>query len=196
MKYQYLFICLIICSCTYLPKEKEDYNYLEDNSIRFIKTKNNTEILINKDNIFYLITMSDTKTTTTYDYLINLTTTQNIKINNLTIYTDDKINILFNNKKICIYKKELDQDNYQTCNFIYLHKIDNDFNITLYDNNILIYDAYTNFNYKFMYSLAKVWIDTINISEDTITTIILKDNDYQVEATKIRGKTIHKKPNS
>ena len=97
---------------------------------------------------------------------------------------------------ICIYKKELDQDNYQTCNFIYLHKIDNDFNITLYDNNILIYDAYTNFNYKFMYSLAKVWIDTITISEDTITTIILKDNDYQVEATKIRGKTIHKKPNS
>ena len=98
MKYQYLFICLILCSCTYLPKEKEDYNYLEDNSIRFIKTKNNTEILINKDNIFYLITMSDTKTTTTYDYLINLTTTQNIKINNLTIYTDDKINI----RKKCI----------------------------------------------------------------------------------------------
>ena len=104
MKYLYLFLCLTLCSCTYLPKEKEDYNFLEDNSIRFIKTKNNTEILINKDNIFYLIVMDSAKPSTTYDYLINLTTTQNIKINNLTIYTDDKVNILLTKKYVSIKK--------------------------------------------------------------------------------------------
>lgn len=193
MKYLLIILCLFLTSCT--KKEiKEDYNYLENNSIRFIRDKENTELLINKDDVFYQIILDKKISNTNYDYQIDLTKTNKININNINIWVDDKINIEFNSRHLCIYKKELDKDNYNKCDFIYLYKIDKDFYITLKDNNTLIYNSYTKFNYKFMYMLARVWIDTYTISTDTYTTITLKEKDYIVEYNKIRGKTIHKRP--
>ena len=56
MKYIYLIITLfLITGCTYKEDYKEDYNILEDNSIRFIKENNSTTFFINKYNIYYLL---------------------------------------------------------------------------------------------------------------------------------------------
>lgn len=194
MKYVYLMMSLLfLVSCEY-REEIEDYNYLDNNSIRFIKTGNDTELLINKDDIFYLIILDNKNSNIYYDYLIDMNNISSININNIIFNVNDKIEILFDDKKFCIYKKELDRDNYSDCDFIYLYKIDNDFYITLNNNiSVLFYDAYSSFNYRFMYMLSNVWIDSYTIDEDSYTTLTLKDNDYEVSSYKIRGKTIHKK---
>lgn len=194
MKYIYLMMSLLfLVSCEY-RKEIEDYNYLDNNSIRFIKIGNDTELLINKDDIFYLIILDNKNSNIYYDYLIDMNNISSININNIIFNVNDKIEILFDDKKFCIYKKELDRDNYSDCDFIYLYKIDDDFYITLNNNiSVLFYDSYSSFNYRFMYMLSNVWIDSYTIDVDSYTTLTLKDNDYEVSSYKIRGKTIHKK---
>ena len=79
------------------------------------------------------------------------------------------------------------------CDFIYLYNIDKDFYITL-NNNILVlfYDSYTKFNYKFMYELSRVWIDSYTIDSTSYTTLTLYEDNFNVYSYKIRGKTIHK----
>lgn len=194
MKYIYLMMSLLfLVSCEY-RKEIEDYNYLDNNSIRFIKIGNDTELLINKDDVFYLIILDNKNSDIYYDYLIDMNNISSININNIIFNVNDKIEILFDDKKFCIYKKELDRDNYSDCDFIYLYKIDDDFYITLNNNiSVLFYDSYSSFNYRFMYMLSNVWIDSYTIDEYSYTTLTLKDNDYEVSSYKIRGKTIHKK---
>lgn len=207
MKYIYLIIILfLITGCTYKEDYKEDYNILEDNSIRFIKENNNTTFLINKDNTYYLLPLSNTSFNEDVDYLIKINNTKyNIKykeeyilkndivLQDIEFKINDKIEIIINNKKFCIYLKELNRDNFIGCDFIYLYNIDKDFYITL-NNNILVlfYDSYTKFNYKFMYELSRVWIDSYTIDSTSYTTLTLYEDNFNISSYKIRGKTIHK----
>lgn len=196
MKKIYLLLPLLILlpSCTKYQKQSEDYNYLEENSIRFIKNKN-TSLLINKDNIYYLLSLEDHKEDVYRDHYINLKEIdKEITINDIQIKRNDKIEIILDNYNLCIYIKDIDKDNYKNCNFIYLYNIDKDFYITLNNNiEILFYDSYTKFNYKFLYHLSLVWIDTYTIDPSSYLTLTLKEDSYIVKADKIRGKTIHKK---
>lgn len=195
MKKIYLLLLLILLpSCTKYQKQSEDYNYLEENSIRFIKNKN-TSLLINKDNIYYLLSLEDHKEDVYRDYYINLKDIdKEITINNIQIKRNDKIEIILDNYNLCIYIKDIDKDNYKNCNFLYLYNIGKDFYITLNNNiEILFYDSYTKFNYKFLYHLSLVWIDTYTIDPSSYLTLTLKEDNYIVKADKIRGKTIHKK---
>lgn len=196
MKKIYLLLPLLILlpSCTKYQKQSEDYNYLEENSIRFIKNKN-TSLLINKDNIYYLLSLDNNKEDVYRDYYINLKEIdKEITINDIQIKKNDKIEIILDNYNLCIYIKDIDKDNYKNCNFIYLYNIDKDFYITLNNNiEILFYDSYTKFNYKFLYHLSLVWIDTYTIDPSSYLTLTLKEDSYIVKADKIRGKTIHKK---
>ena len=207
MKYIYLIITLfLITGCTYKEDYKEDYNILEDNSIRFIKENNSTTFLINKDNTYYLLPLSNTSFNEDVDYLIKINNTNynikykeeyilknNIVLQDVEFKINDKIEIIINNKKFCIYIKELNRDNFMDCDFIYLYNIDKDFYITL-NNNILVlfYDSYTKFNYKFMYELSRVWIDSYTIDSTSYTTLTLYEDNFNVYSYKIRGKTIHK----
>lgn len=195
MKKIYLLLLLILLpSCTKYQKQSEDYNYLEENSIRFIKNKT-TSLLINKDNIYYLLSLDNNKEDVYRDYYINLKDIdKEITINDIQIKKNDKIEIILDNYNLCIYIKDIDKDNYKNCNFIYLYNIDKDFYITLNNNiEILFYDSYTKFNYKFLYHLSLVWIDTYTIDPSSYLTLTLKEDSYIVKADKIRGKTIHKK---
>lgn len=207
MKYIYLIITLfLITGCTYKEDYKEDYNILEDNSIRFIKENNSTTFFINKDNTYYLLPLSNTSFNEDIDYLIKINNTNynikykeeyilknNIVLQDVEFKINDKIEIIINNKKFCIYLKELNRDNFMDCDFIYLYNIDKDFYITL-NNNILVlfYDSYTKFNYKFMYELSRVWIDSYTIDSTSYTTLTLYEDNFNVSSYKIRGKTIHK----
>ena len=195
MKKIYLLLLLILLpSCTKYQKQSEDYNYLEENSIRFIKNKT-TSLLINKDNIYYLLSLDNNKEDVYRDYYINLKDIdKEITINDIQIKKNDKIEIILDNYNLCIYIKDIDKDNYKNCNFIYLYNIDKDFYITLNNNiEILFYDSYTKFNYKFLYHLSLAWIDTYTIDPSSYLTLTLKEDSYIVKADKIRGKTIHKK---
>lgn len=211
MKYIILFITILfLYGCEYEDNKSEDYNFLEDNSLRFIKNEEDTSILINKDNIYYLLLLGQNNPNINVNYLIKY---QNIKTNNYTnreyllnkdlvindliFKINDKIEIIINNYTFCIYIKEINRDNFYNCDFIYLYNIDDDFYITL-NNNLLVlfYDAYTKFNYKFMYHLSTVWIDSYTISEETYTTITINQDNFEVISTKRRGKTIHKSLNS
>lgn len=195
MKKIYILLLLILLpSCTKYQKQIEDYNYLEENSIRFIKN-NHTSLLINKDNIYYLLSLEGHKEDIYHDYYINLKDIdKELTRNNIKIKRNDKIEIIIDNYTFCIYIKDLDKDNYKNCNFLYLYNINKDFYITLNNNiEILFYDSYTKFNYKFLYHLSLVWIDTYTIDPSTYLTITLKENNYIIKADKIRGKTIHKK---
>lgn len=196
MKKIYLLLPLLILlpSCSKYQKMSEDYNYLEENSIRFIKNKT-TSLLINKDNIYYLLSLDNNKEDIYKDHYINLKDIdKEITINDIQIKKNDKIEIILDNYNFCIYIKDIDKDNYKNCNFIYLYNIDKDFYITLNNNiEILFYDSYTKFNYKFLYHLSLVWIDTYTIDPSSYLTLTLKEDSYIVKADKIRGKTIHKK---
>lgn len=207
MKYLYLLLIIfLLTSCSSKENIKEDYNYLEDNSIRFIKMDNDVSLLINSDNKYYLLLLNEQNINISIDYLIKLkdveTNSSNIAyllddeliINDLVFRKNDKIEIILNNKNFCIYLKELDNNNYSKCDFIYLYNPDSSFYIDL-DSNLLIlfYDAYTKFNYRFMHELAEVWIDSYTISNNSYTTLTIYDDNFRVTSYKIRGKTIHKK---
>lgn len=205
MKYIFLIITLLLSGCTYKEKDKEDYNILPNNSIRFIKENNSTTFMINKDNNYYLLPLEDTYINN-IDYLIKIKDInyninykeeylldRDIVINDIVFRINDKIEIIINNKIFCIYIKELNKDNYSQCNFIYLYNIDKDFYITLSDNLlVLFYDTYTKFNYKFMYELSRVWIDSSSVGYDSYTTLTIYEDDFSITSYKIRGKTIHK----
>ena len=191
--------------CTFSNDYKEDYNILENNSIRFIKSDASISFLINKDNTFYLLVLNGTTVTDT-DYLIKIDNTKyninyteeyllkdTLVLQDIIFKINDKIEIILNNKTFCIYLDRLNKDNFLECNFIYLYDINKDFYIELNDNMVLLYDSYTKFNYRFMYMLAKVWIDSYTIDNDCYTTITFEGDDYTVTSYKRRGKTIHKK---
>lgn len=184
-------MCLFICSCSY-KDNREDYNFLEDNSIRFIKNDTGIILLINKNDIFYKVILNDIDDIY-YDYVIDINKTRYFCNNDIIYRRDDKIEIMMNNKKLCIYMDRYKDSDYRDCNFIYLYDINKDFYIELNDNMVLLYDSYTKFNYRFMYMLARVWIDSYTIDNDYYTTITFEGDDYTVTSYKRRGKTIHKK---
>ena len=202
-----LLLIPVLSSCTYQYK-LEDYNYLPDNSLRLIRSYNNTSILINKNNKYYLLLLDKPNINIKVDYLIKLyNTNYNIitkeeyyldnilSINDIEFKKNDKIEILLDNIKFCIYIKELDKDNYSTCDYIYLYNIDKDFYITL-NNSLLVlfYHSYTKFNYKFMYHLSTVWIDTYTLDNNSYTTLTIKrDKDFTITSNKLLENTIHKK---
>lgn len=206
MKYIYIIVLLFITiGCTQKEDFIEDYNMLENNSIRFIKEGSSTTFLINKDNIYYLLPLGTTNVNDT-NYLIKINDTKyDIDYNDEYLLTDtlafsdilfkinDKIEIIMENKIFCIYLSNLNKDNFSKCDFIYLYDTDKDFYITLNSNlSVLFYDAYTKFNYKFMYELSRVWIDSYTISNDSYTTLTIYKDNFNVSSYKIRGKTIHK----
>lgn len=204
----FIVIIFLLCSCTYqVVNEIEGYDYLPDNSIRFIRTEDDTSILINKENKYYLLFLNKQNINIEVDYLIkykNIDT--NVECNEEYILNDDividdiefklnnKIEINLNDNNICIYIKELDKDDYSECNFIYLYNPDNNLYITL-NNELsgLFYHSYSKFNYKFLCHMGTVWIDSFTIDLSSYTTLTIKDNDFRVTSSKIRNKTIHKK---
>lgn len=210
MKYLYLIaIIFLLPACTY-QESTEDYNYLPNNSIRFIRTDNDTSLLINKDNVYYLLLLNKQNIDIEVDYLIKYKNTKtnilskeeylldkNIVIDNIEFRLNNKIEIIFNNQNICIYIKEIDRDDYSSCNFIYLYNPDQDFYITLNNELLaLFYHSYTKFNYRFMHHMGTVWIDSFTINSSSYTTLTIEDKSFTVTSHKIRGKTIHKKENS
>ena len=75
-------MCLFICSCSY-KDNREDYNFLEDNSIRFIKNDTGIILLINKNDIFYKVILNDIDDIY-YDYVIdNSGTLEELKLNGI-----------------------------------------------------------------------------------------------------------------
>ena len=125
MKYLYIIILLFIMTgCTFSNDYKEDYNILENNSIRFIKSDASISFLINKDNTFYLLVLNGTTVTDT-DYLIKIDNTKyninyteeyllkdTLVLQDIIFKINDKIEIILNNKTFCIYldyiRKECD----------------------------------------------------------------------------------------
>ena len=209
MKYTYLIVIIfLLTSCSY-SSEYVSYtsDYIPNNSIRFIRTDIDTSVLINKDNVYYLLLLNEENINDIeVDYIIkykdidiNINTDEeyllkdNITINNIEFNINNKIEINLNEYKICIYLKELSIDDFEECNFIYLYNPDKNFYITL-NNDILglIYNSYTKFNYRFMHHLATVWIETYTIDKNTYLTINLED-DIELTSGKIRNKTIHKR---
>lgn len=210
MKYIYLIVIIfLLSSCTYNTEYVSYSNdYMPNNSIRFIRTDNDTSVLINKDNIYYLLLLNkanindievnylikykdiETNIDSEEEYLLE----EPITINNIEFDINNKIEIKLNNYNTCIYIKELDKDDYSDCNFIYLYNPDKNFYITLNSDLLgLMYHSYTKFNYRFLQHLATVWIETYTIDMDTYTTLSINDDQFEVTSNKIRNKTIHKK---
>lgn len=209
MKYIYLIVIIfLLTSCSYNVEDVYCNNdYIQNNSIRFIRTDTDTSVLINKDEIYYLLLLNEenindigvhyiikykdirTNINREEEYLLE----DNITINNIEFNINNKIEINLNGHKICIYLKELSVDDFEDCNFIYLYNPDKNFYITLNNELLgLIYNSYTKFNYKFLHHLATVWIETHAIDKNTYLTINLED-DMEITSGKIRNKTIHKK---
>lgn len=208
MKYIYLIVIVfLLIGCSPSTEYVSYVGYTPNNSIRFIRTKGDTSVLINKDEINYLLLLNkenindievnylikykdiETNVDSEEEYILN----NDITINNIEFDINNKIEIKVEDYNICIYIKELDEDDYSDCNFIYLYNPDKDFYITLNSDLLgLMYHSYTKFNYKFLHHLATVWIETYTIDNDSYTTISL-ENDFEVTSDKIRTKTIHKK---
>lgn len=207
-KIYFIVIIFLLCSCSsQFDNDIEDYDYIPNNSIRFIRIDDETSILINKDNIYYLLLLNRQNISMEVDYLIkykDINTdveydeeyilSDNIVIDNTEFKLNNKIEIDINDYNTCIYIKELDEDDYSECNFIYLYNPDNNFYITLNSDLLgLFYHSYTKFNYKFLHHMSTVWIDSFTIDSSSYTTLTITDNDFQITSNKIRNKTIHKK---
>ena len=119
--------------CTFSNDYKEDYNILENNSIRFIKSDASISFLINKDNTFYLLVLNGTTVTDT-DYLIKIDNTKyninyteeyllkdTLVLQDIIFKINDKIEIILNNKTFCIYLDRLNKDNFlHSCEYAIL----------------------------------------------------------------------------
>ena len=72
MKKIFLIVTIfLLCSCTYeIDNEIQDYNYIPDNSVRFIRTNNETSLLINKDDTYYLLLINEQNIDIEVDYLV------------------------------------------------------------------------------------------------------------------------------
>ena len=210
MKYILILLSLILLtSCKYSPVV-EDYNYLENNSLRFIKTNEDVSILINKDDKYYLLLLEEDNIDIEVDYLIkykDINTSikakkeyllnKNILIDDLYFKINDKIEIIINNNDFCIYLKELDKNNYSSCDFLYLYNPDDNFYITIHNNlKVLFTNSHTTFNYQFMLHLADVWIDSATVDSSSYTTVTINEENFEISSFEIRGKTIHKKEKS
>lgn len=207
MKYLYLIVIIFfLTSCEY----QEEYEYevnMPNNAIRFIRTEDDTSILINKDEVYYLLLLNKPNVNIEVDYLIKYNNEETdvesdeeyyldktVTINNIEFKKNDKIEINLNNKKICVYINELNKDNYSSCNFIYIYNPDNNFYITLNSELLgLFYHSYQKFNYRFLMHLATVWIDSFTLDQDSYTTLVIEDDAFTVTSNKIKVKTIHKK---
>ena len=208
MKYIYLIVIIfLMTSCSYNAEYTFYTNdYIPNNSIRFIRTDLDTSILINKDDIYYLLLLNyENINDIEVDYIIkykDIITSinaekyllkDNININNIEFSIDSKIDINLNDYKVCVYINELNEDDFEDCNFIYLYNPDKNFYVTLNSDLVgLIYNSYTKFNYRFLHHLATVWIETYTLDKNTYLTINF-DDDIEVTSGKIRNKTIHKK---
>lgn len=200
---------ILLTSCKYSPVV-EDYNYLENNSLRFIKTNEDVSILINKDDKYYLLLLEEDNIDIEVDYLIkykDINTSikakkeyllnKNILIDDLYFKINDKIEIIINNNDFCIYLKELDKNNYSSCDFLYLYNPDDNFYITINNNlKVLFTNSHTKFNYQFMLHLADVWIDSATVDSSSYTTVTINEENFEISSFEIRGKTIHKKEKS
>ena len=122
MKKIYLvFMILLLTGCSSYYRKEEDYNYLSNNSIRFIRD-DTTCFLINRNDIYYLLYFDYFDSDIYSDYYIDLNDIDSgIVINDLVIKRNDKIEINIDNYNFCIYIKELDRDNYGNCDFLYLY---------------------------------------------------------------------------
>lgn len=207
-KIYFIVIIFLLCSCSsQFDNDIEDYDYIPDNSIRFIRTDDETSMLINKDNKYYLLFLNKQNINIEVDYLIkykNIDTdieygeeyllSDDIVIDNIEFKLNNKIEININDNNVCIYIKELDRDDYSECNFIYLYNPDKKFYITLNSELLgLFYHSYTKFNYKFLHHMGTVWIDSFTIDSSSYTTLTITEHDFQITSNKIKNKTIHKK---
>lgn len=210
MKYIYFIIIIFfLSSCTSKTEQVSlIHDYIPNNSIRLIRTEKDTSLLINKDEIYYMLILNrDNIDDIEVDYLIKYKDIdaeidseeeyileENITIDNIEFKINNKIEIIFNNHNYCIYIKELNEDDFSNCNFIYLYNPNNKFYITLNSDLLgLIYHSYAKFNYRFLNHLATVWIETYTLDKDSYMTISIQDNDVKVTSNKIKNKTIHKR---
>lgn len=208
MKYIYFVVIIFLLTACDYSYDIEDYNYLDDSSLRFIRREEDTSILINKNDKYYLLLLGNSNLDDIeVDYLIKYKNIDvdidfdeeyllngELVINDLSFNVNDKIEIIMNDNFFCIYMKELDSDNYSECDFIYLYNPDSNFYITLNsDLKILFYHSYTKFNYRFLQHLATVWIDSYTIDSSSYTTLTIEQNYFEVVGTKMRGKTVHRR---
>ena len=139
MKYIYIIVIIFLLSgCSDNVEYVSYIEYTPNNSIRFIRINNDTSVLINKDEINYLLLLNkenindievnyiikykniNTNIKHEEEYILN----DDIAINNIEFNINNKIEIKIEDYNICIYIKELDKDNYSDCNFIYLYNPD------------------------------------------------------------------------
>ena len=58
MKYIYFIVVIFLLTGCTEQSEIKDYDYIPDNSIRFIRTDNETSILMNKNDLYYLLLLN------------------------------------------------------------------------------------------------------------------------------------------
>jgi len=210
MKYIYFIIIIFLFTgCSEKIESVSSINdYIPNNSVRIIRTNKDTSVLINKDEIYYMLILNkdnmgdievdylikykdiDTEIDSEEEYILD----EDITIDNIEFKINNKIEIILNNQNYCIYMKELNEDDFSKCNFIYLYNPDSKFYITLNSDLLgLIYNSYTKFNYRFLNHLATVWIETYTIDRESYLTISIEENNINVTSNKIKNKTIHKK---
>lgn len=209
MKYIWIILFLLCTGCTFEEK-KEDYNFIPNNSIRFIRNNDDTSLLMYKDDKYYLLLLGNDNIDIEVDYLVTFRDVlsdvgynykyvlkNELVINDIVFKVNDKIEVLFNDMTLCIYIKKLDKDNYLYCDFIYLYDYTDDVYITLSNSLLMLfYHSYSRFSFDFMYHMATVWIDSSTINDNSYVTLTITDDDYTINRTKRRGKTIHKMENS
>ena len=84
---------LLLTGCSSYYRKEEDYNYLSNNSIRFIRD-DTTCFLINRNDIYYLLYFDYFDSDIYSDYYIDLNDIDSgIVINDLVIKRNDKIEI-------------------------------------------------------------------------------------------------------
>lgn len=202
-KFLLLIFILILSGC---QTDIEVSNYTDDivnNSIIFYNSNNINSVIIYSNNKYILYILNGNKINLNnyykilprIDYIISRNNInldkkvidtyriyQSIKLNDITVTIDDKIEINLNNENICIYDKNISElGDYSLCNYIYILNNEKDVYINLNDNmKVLFYNEYSKFSNKFLEHLYTTWIDTYTVTKDTLIILELSDSDYNI----------------
>lgn len=164
--------------------------YISKSGIYEDDTNSNFLLLFDKglvmDNrVDYLVLLEDRDIG--IDYKDKYILRDKLVLDGVEIYIDNMIGISFDNYLFCIYGDEwYNKDDFWKCDFIYILNGEVDVNISFSDRvKVLFYNEYSEFKTSFLEKMFASWLDTYIVSSDSVISLVISDDGYEVNTLEI-----------
>ena len=141
--------------------------------------------LVMDNRVDYLVLLEDRDIG--IDYKDKYILRDKLVLDGVEIYIDNMIGISFDNYLFCVYGDEwYYKDDFGKCDFIYILNGEDDVNISFSDRvKVLFYNEYSEFKTSFLEKMFASWLDTYIVSSDSVISLVISDDGYEVNTLEI-----------